>query len=257
MMQPRDGCPPERFDVLPTVDGWLAHQHDHPVSSICKAHVGARLFPVRVPGARITKGNTMNSSINGNEILLTAQCLLGRIKEIQRYLRRKGFSYHAIEQAVTVLYRAAMPYINGTKICKIKNRRAWAFKVAIRAAVRAAKRQVRFKVVGPVELATMAKQPGRDEEAPFDICGALNQLTDKQNNAVTLCLLMGMSRRQAAWKMGIAVSTLCGHLSVAKERLKEILPEVLPSSLSKRFCPSAAPSYTVEGEKESALPDFP
>jgi RNA polymerase sigma factor (sigma-70 family) len=156
----------------------------------------------------------------------TAECLLGRITEVRRVLRRKGFSENTIECAVTVLYGAAMPYITGTKACEIKNRRAWVFNVAIQAAQRAANREVRLNTL---EAATLASTDDNQEPRndSWDIVSALKQLTKKQSAAVDLCILQGKSQREAAREMGIAVSTLCDRLSAAKNRLKRILAPLM------------------------------
>src|SRR5436305_1999641 len=69
--------------------------------------------------------------------------LVKRLKEVRGVLRKRGFTDHVIQQAVTILCRRAMPYVNGNCTRHIENRRAWAFRVAIRAANRAARREVR------------------------------------------------------------------------------------------------------------------
>jgi DNA-directed RNA polymerase specialized sigma24 family protein len=185
-----------------------------------------------------------HSYCSPEEIVRNAECLLGRLEEVRRVLRRQGFSEHAIDHAVTVVYRVAMPYIKGTKLCEIENRRAWVFKVAIRAAIRAAKREIRLNTVEPAVLAATVINPGRGEE-PFDIRDALKPLTTQQSDAVELCFLGDMSQRAAAKRMGIAVSTLCGHLSAAKKHLKEILPRLMRTGLSKHYDPSALALHMV------------
>lgn len=182
-----------------------------------------------------------NSCCSPEDTIPTPECLIGRVKEVRGVLRSKGFSQHAIEHAVTVVYRVAMPYVNRTKICQIKNRRAWVFRVAIRAATRAAKRDVCSHTVEPAILAATMEDSEPGEEL-FDICKAMKQLTKQQSDAVERCILKDMSLREAAKEMGIAVSTLCGHLSAAKEHLKEILPPLLPPSWPKHFYPSALAS---------------
>lgn len=141
---------------------------------------------------------------------------------VRHVLRRKGFSEHAIEHAITVVYRRAMPYIDGSKICQARNPKAWVFKVAIRAAARAAKRELHYKTVEPTFLAATANDCGEHEEL-FDIQSVLMQLTAQQRRAVELCILSDMSHREAAREMGIAVGTLSGYLKAAMNRLKEIL----------------------------------
>jgi len=169
-----------------------------------------------------------NIDLSADSNVPTAECLLDRISEVRRVLRRKGFSDNAIEHAVTVLYHVALPYVTGAKICEIKNRRAWAFKVAIQAAQRAANCEVTVNTIPePAGLAaTNNNQEPRDGSC--DIAGVLNQLTEKQHAAVNLCILEGMSQREAAKELGIAVSTLCDRLCAAKKRLKKVLTPLMP-----------------------------
>jgi DNA-directed RNA polymerase specialized sigma24 family protein len=79
-------------------------------------------------------------------------------------------------------------------------------------------------------LAATVEDPDSGEEL-FDIRDALKQLTEKQGAAVELCFLRDMSQRAAAKDMGIAVSTLCGHLSAAKAHLKDIISPLMPPTL--------------------------
>jgi RNA polymerase sigma factor (sigma-70 family) len=188
-----------------------------------------------------------NNKSGPDEAAFTEKWLLARRKEVRGYLRRNGFSGHAIEQAVTVLSRASMPYIQGMKVCEIKNPRAWAFKVAINAAIRAAKREVRLKSVEPAILAARVADPGHGEEL-FDIREALKQLTEKQRAAVELCFLDEMSQRDAAKVMGVSVSTLHENLIAGKHHLQEILPALMPPSLREHYIPNAPASHTAEGE---------
>jgi RNA polymerase sigma factor (sigma-70 family) len=164
--------------------------------------------------------------LSPDQVVINANCLLDHLEMVQCVLRRKGFSDHAIDHAVTVVYRAAMPYIKGTKICKITNRRAWVFTVAINSAIFAAEREVHRQTVEPAILAETMEdvEPGEDL---FEIHDALKQLTEQQSEAVVLYFLREMSLRAAAKQMGIAVGTLRGHLSAAKKHLKEILPPLM------------------------------
>ena len=164
-----------------------------------------------------------------DEVKCNADCLLDRIEEVRGVLRRRGFSDHAIEQAVSAVYRAAMPYITGTRMCLIENRRAWVFKVAIRAASRAAGREVRCLTLEAAIVAAPSEDDG-ERGTPFDIDQVLSQLTERQSQAVELCILDGKSCREAASCMGISPGTLCRHLSAAMHRLAAILT---------RYCPDA------------------
>jgi RNA polymerase sigma factor (sigma-70 family) len=151
---------------------------------------------------------------------------LERIDEVRRVLRRKGYSQHAIEVAVTAVYRAAMPYILGMRFCPIANRRAWVFKVAKRAAKRATRREVHAHTLEPATLAATVTIP-RSGDVQFDISEALKQLTEKQRAVIDRCILRDMPLRAAAEEMGSSVGTLRGHLQAAKARLREILPRLL------------------------------
>jgi DNA-directed RNA polymerase specialized sigma24 family protein len=168
---------------------------------------------------------------SADEILCNAECLLGHIGEVRSVLWRKGYSEHAIDQAVTAVYRAAMPYITGRKTCLIENRRAWVFKVAIRTVARAAVREVRCHTLEPALVAATANDCEPVEER-FDLRNTLSQLTEPQSDAVQLCFLEGMSQREAARCMGIAVGTLSGHLSAGKKRLAVILAHHEPRGKS-------------------------
>jgi DNA-directed RNA polymerase specialized sigma24 family protein len=165
---------------------------------------------------------TSTSYCSPDEVVSNAQCLLGRVEEVRRVLRRRGFSDQCTESAVTAVFRAALPYVTGTKICLIENRRAWVYKVAIREAKRAAMREFRCRTLEPAVLAATAMEPGMREEA-FDICDVMKQLTEQQSTAVEHCILGEKSHREAASSMGISVGTLDGHLIAGKKRLKTIL----------------------------------
>lgn len=158
-----------------------------------------------------------------DEVQRNVECLNGRVEEVRCFLRRRrGFSAHAIDCAVTAVYCEAMPYITGEKFCDIENRRAWVFKVAIRAAKRAAMREPRVRIVEPAILENNAGDLAGEDDL-FDLRGLLMQLTEQQRDAVERCWLNGESQRVAAEKMGIAASTLGQRLKAAKNRLEKIL----------------------------------
>jgi DNA-directed RNA polymerase specialized sigma24 family protein len=165
------------------------------------------------------------------EVVRNAQCLLRHIEAVRWVLWRKGFSEYAIDQAVTAVYLAAMPYITGRKPCPIENRRAWVLKVAFRAACHATEREIRCHAIEPAILAATVEHRERDDK-PFDICHVLSQLTERQRMAVELCILGGRSYREAAKCMRISVGTLSGHLSAGKKRLAAIVAHHEPHANS-------------------------
>ena len=99
--------------------------------------------------------------------------------------------------------------------------------MALRAAIRASRREVSCDTIEPAVLAATVEDHEPSEEQ-LGVGDWLKQLTKNQSAAVELCILCGMSQRTAAKEMGIAVSTLCGHLSTAKKHLKDILAPLLP-----------------------------
>jgi DNA-directed RNA polymerase specialized sigma24 family protein len=167
-----------------------------------------------------------------DEVVSNARCLLGRVEEVRRVLRRRGFSEQCIEDAVTAVFVAALPYITGRKICLIESRRAWVFKVAIRGAMRTAIREFRCQTLEPAILAAIAKDSGMRDEA-FDIRDVMMQLTEQQSKAIEHCILGETSHREAARSMGISVGTLCGHLNAGKERLKKLLAPQMTQIVSQ------------------------
>jgi DNA-directed RNA polymerase specialized sigma24 family protein len=175
---------------------------------------------------------TSSSYCTPDEVVSNAKCLLGRVEEVQRVLRRRGFSEQCIEDAVTAVFLAALPYITGSKACPIESRRAWVFKVAFRGATRAAIREFRCQTLEPAILAAIAKDSGMREEA-FDIRDVMMQLTEQQSKAIEHCILGVKSHREAARSMGISVGTLDGHLNAGKERLKKLLAPQMAQIVSQ------------------------
>lgn len=153
----------------------------------------------------------------------TPEQFLDQLAKVQSVLRKKGFSGHAIETAVSHVYDVAMPYVTGVRKRKFENWRAWLFAVAIHAAKRAAVRDVCATTMEPKILAEGMVDPGPDDEDRLGICHALRQLTEQQSKAVDLCDRQGKSQRAAAKEMKISVSTLGKHLAAGKARLREIL----------------------------------
>src|SRR5262249_51124205 len=136
---------------------------------------------------------------SANEIGGNAERLLKALEDVQNFLRRRGYSNYASEVAVTAVYRAAEPYFAGTKVWS--NVRAWAFKVAIPAAIRAARREIRCRQLEPAIVAASVNDSEPREQ--FDIHDVLSQLTDRQREAVEHCILGDMSHSEAAESIGI------------------------------------------------------
>jgi RNA polymerase sigma factor (sigma-70 family) len=180
-----------------------------------------------------------------HEVLHKPDCLLSCITEVCGVLWRKGFPAHAIENAMTAVYVAVMPYLKGGDSSHIENPRAWVYRVALNAAIHAGKRELARGNFDPARLPARVNPPDSSESL-FDIDDVLSRLTQRQRTAVELCLLENMSLRTAAREMGISVGTLCGHLSAAKEHLKGALAPFRPRVREHAVCePCAHDSFLV------------
>ena len=95
------------------------------------------------------------------------------------------------------------------------------YRVAMRARAMAARRAKRERV--------MASLPdfGRVEREPDDLSPildeAISQLPGHLREAVVLCELNGISRKEASQKLGIAEGTLSSRLAAARKKLASIL----------------------------------
>jgi RNA polymerase sigma factor (sigma-70 family) len=95
----------------------------------------------------------------------------------------------------------------------------WLYKVALMVAANAARaNRRRAPVNGPMEHEVPA--PAEAPDAKLDVDAALMALSERDREPVVLCHLQGLSRREAAERLGCPEGTLSARLNRALERLR-------------------------------------
>lgn len=154
---------------------------------------------------------------------LTADSLVGRIRELRGYLRRKGFSDFVSEKAIDRVINAALPYLehSGTATT-LRNRESWLFGSALKAARQVASRELACSFIDPALLASAAL-PATDESSDKAIWHALDQLTKPQRLAVYWCVMREVSLVSASRHMGCSPTNVVHHRDRGLDRLRHIL----------------------------------
>jgi len=110
---------------------------------------------------------------------------------------------------------------NWRKVSRYDRPGGWVRRVALRLAVRAAKRQSRLVSLDE------AWPVGGDEQRPLDLdlIAAIRQLPPRQRAAVALHYVEDMPVNEVADVLGCSVSTASVHLHRARHKLAELLKE--------------------------------
>jgi len=113
---------------------------------------------------------------------------------------------------------------NWTKVSRYDRPGAWVRRVAIRLAIRAAKRESRL-------VSTDRAWPSIEDAPPLDLdlMTAIRQLSPKQRAAVALYYIEDMTAAETAEVLDCAVATVSVHLHRARTRLAELLGEEVDS----------------------------
>ncbi|CUR60726.1 putative RNA polymerase sigma factor [metagenome] len=111
-------------------------------------------------------------------------------------------------------------YLNWTRISGYDNPQAWVRRVAIRIAVRLARREETRRVLTRGQ-ASHPPPPGRD----LDLAAALRTLPAQQRAAVALHYYEDRPAEEIGELLGCSASTVRTHLSRARARLAELLAE--------------------------------
>jgi hypothetical protein len=127
--------------------------------------------------------------------------LMDQIPNIRNYLNYKNFSDYVIERSIDRVIHAAIPYLRGNRSpSQIRDWNKWLFGSAFKAAVQEASREPKCQFVDPAILdARTLDEP--DEELQQQIGAAMAMLTDKQRQAVELCIMQEQSLAEAAREM--------------------------------------------------------
>lgn len=203
-----------------------------PVGSITSidrlhAHPWASINATRDPGPKAFsfKPRAPNQMPLSPRPDASMECLFGRLHRIHALLVHRGFSDAVASRAVEEVLEVGRQAINSGKAASMspEQRAGWLWTLAKRAALRAAKKEVpRVSLTyDPPDY----RLPAVDHHRPSAIAvrRAIARLPAQQRTAVTLCILLGLTRRQAAREMGIKVSTVCCSLRAAFTRLRKEL----------------------------------
>lgn len=165
----------------------------------------------------------------------SVECLVGRLDCIARRLRKLGYSDHAALCGRDAALDEGMKALASGKAGRMSagRRAGWLWILAKRAALRAAKKEMRCVPLthDPPDY----KRAEVDYQRPSAIAvqRAIERLPKQQRAAVMLCILLGLTRRQAAREMKIKASTLCWHLKAGLARLRKELAAFAPSPHSR------------------------
>ena len=159
----------------------------------------------------------------------TYDCLAQRLMELAPVLYR-CFPANAADGGLDAARRAGMNYIRrvheGTA-CDLTNGAAYLRKVAFRAARRCQKKEPSTL---PIWLAVA--KPQDQEEDPTakyaDLHAAIASLPQRQQQAVVLHCIYGMSLRKTAREMGVSPQTVCQYVKHGLTSLRKMLAEKKP-----------------------------
>lgn len=158
-----------------------------------------------------------------------ANCLIKRKPQMWRYLHRRKFSPWVIECAIDRVMRAAMRFITGDKPCQLRDaesRRKWLFGALLKAARQVASRQFPCNVLEPSKLVALlgaVRRSHEDQSLISTLHTAIDQLTDRQREAIYWIFWRGMTYPEAARRMECKPETVADHLAKAICKLRELL----------------------------------
>ena len=142
-------------------------------------------------------------------------------REFERLVRTVHLVLHDQQSAEDVAQDAfGQLYVNWTKVSGYDNPQAWVRRVAIRMAVRVARRDESRR------LLTRGQSPrSLPSERDLDLAAALSTLPAKQRAAVALHYYEDRSAEEVGTLLGCSASTVRTHLARARTRLAELLAD--------------------------------
>lgn len=158
-----------------------------------------------------------------------ARCLIKRQPQMWRYLHRRKFSPWVIECAIDRVMGAAMRYITGEKLCQLRDaesRRKWLFGTLLKAARQVASREFPCNMLEPSKLVALlgsVRRSNEDQSLISTLHTAIDQLTDRQREAIYWIFWRGMTHPEAARRMECKPETVADHLTKAIGKLRELL----------------------------------
>ena len=156
----------------------------------------------------------------------TPECLANRLAELEALLIRR-FPGVAADCGIDAARDAGLNYIERVRAGEageLKNGRAWLVRVAVRAAIRFLERELPCV---STDIAIPGVWPGdaidRKRSDLAVVGAALEQLPLRQQEAVCLRVILGLSLRNVARDLGIAPQTVMKYLEKAYARLRKSL----------------------------------
>ncbi len=142
-------------------------------------------------------------------------------REFERLVRTAYLVLHDQQSAEDVAQDAfGQLYLNWTKVSGYDNPQAWVRRVAIRMAVRVARREESRRALTRGQ-SPRSLPPGRD----LDLEAALGALPAQQRAAVALHYYEDRSAEEVGTLLGCSASTVRTHLARARTRLAELLAD--------------------------------
>ena len=133
----------------------------------------------------------------------------------RRHLSNLGDAEDAFQAAFLVLVRRARRAADHPALGP------WLYRVAVLTARNLARANRRRRPLAPLDHDIPAFDPAADRaDARLDLDAALGTLSERQRAAVVLCHLQGLSRTEAAGRLGCAEGTLSATLAAALRKLR-------------------------------------
>lgn len=149
--------------------------------------------------------------------------LVQHIRSLRRYARALVGNHADADDLVQEALARALVYIDGTK--RIDNLRAYLFTILHNVRNDAMRRRKREGVQLSVEdtplVAHGASQ--RDRLTCHEVLEAIHQLSDEHREVLLLVGVEGMSYRETAEILGVAIGTVMSRLSRARSALRQVL----------------------------------
>lgn len=142
-------------------------------------------------------------------------------REFERLVRTAYLVLHDQHSAEDVAQDAFRQlYVNWSKVSGYDNPQAWVRRVAIRMAVRLARRE-KSRLVATHDQPPRRQPPERD----LDLAAALRALPPQQRATVALHYYEDRSAEEVGALLGCSASTVRTHLARARTRLAELLSD--------------------------------
>jgi len=161
-------------------------------------------------------------------------------EQLTRFLRRRGFSEYVTERAIDRVIHEALRYLPGKHLSRppvrpLKNRVAWLFSSALKAARQEAMRQAVRTFRDHITLALEADMPD-DCDLEAAVNSALDQLSEPQREAMYYCDMLGLTLKEAAARLGCLRTTVLRNRDRGRVRLRPLLAAIYNSRRVQRTC---------------------